>query len=274
MTLIPADMAAHYQQQQHLPGVPTLTQLSNLDEQMKSILEDSSTSADLKFKLYYNALQRYEAFQQNATQKPDSAIPAQPPRNLPPAAQGPRFLPAVEIPGLIDHVPKAQRRATTLLLNYVKDNPDLEWNEARELVYQGQRIPQSNVYDLVSDISRNRKLQSPAVGWEEFASALINQNVPQGAIGNKQRWNYMKQKRDGVADDDDGDDFTTPVTTPTPNRRTRRRQRMLSFNSSSSEPTTSTARQGSKKKKRFHQTGKGRVVKWDKLYKCMFCAVS
>ncbi len=61
MALIPADMAAHFSMQQHTQQAPTLFQLSNLDQQMKSILEDNSMPTDLKFKQHYNTLHHYGA---------------------------------------------------------------------------------------------------------------------------------------------------------------------------------------------------------------------
>jgi len=78
MVLIPADMAAHYSQQQHVPGVAALTQLSTLDQQMKSILEDNSIPLELKFKQYYNILHRYGALKDNAEKITEPAVAANP----------------------------------------------------------------------------------------------------------------------------------------------------------------------------------------------------
>ncbi len=187
MALVPADMAAQFSLQQHLPGVPTLNQLSLLDQQMKNILEDKNMPADMKYKQYFNTLHRYDALQENSEQKP---IPVAVREEKP--QQKSHVLPVSENE-LLENVPITQRRGTRLLMKYIKDNPDITWNNANEMVYKGERIPQSNIYDLVADISRNRRNQRPAVGWYQLAEALTEQNIPETAIGNKQRWAELRQ---------------------------------------------------------------------------------
>ncbi len=187
MALVPADMAAQFSLQQHLPGVPTLNQLSSLDQQMKDILEDKNMSADMKYKQYFNTLHRYDALQENAEEKP---IPVAVREEKP--QQNRNELPVSENE-LLENVPATQRHGTRLLIKYLKDNPNITWNKDNEMVYKGERIPRSNIYDLVVDISRNRRNQKPAVGWHELAEALSEQNIPETAIGNKQRWAELRQ---------------------------------------------------------------------------------
>jgi len=239
MALVPAEMASQFTLQQHLPGTQTLTQLSRLDERMKAILEDRSLPEDVKYKHYYNVLHQYEALQDQMERAP---IPVTVAAEKPRREEGIVTLPVSES-DLLEAVPQTQRRGTRLLLKYIKDNPDLKWNEANELVYKGDRIPHSNIFDLVSDISRDRKNQNPAIGWRELAEALQGQNVPESAIGNKQRWQYM-------ADLDE-----KPPATPSPLGR-RRRQRIPS------RSPIRTRRSGQGQRGR----GRRRMIRWETLY--------
>ncbi len=264
MALIPADMAAQLSLQQHTQDAPALSQLSNLDQWMRMILEDKSLFTDLKFKQYYNTLHHYGALKENAEQTP---IPVRIQDSTIKKSQHAVQLPTNET-DLLATVPLAQKRGARLLLKYVRENPEMEWNEAKELVYKGDRIPRSNIFDLISDASRSRKNAVPPIGWQEFANALIAQNVPQNAIGNKHRWEYIARK--GDPDRDTSLDITTPST----GRRAGRR-RVLRLSSESSLDSVQPGNSRSKKKTdrrlrgKRNQTGSGRRpkrLKWDRLY--------
>ncbi len=246
MALIPADMAAHFSMQQHTQQAPTLSQLSNLDQQMKSILEDSTISTDVKFKQYYNTLHRYGALKENAEQAP---IPVKIQEN----SKIRQLLSDDDDSDLLAAVPLAQKRGARLLLKYVRENPEMQWNEAKELIYNGVRIPHSNIVDLISDTSRNRKTAVPAIGWQEFADALMAQNVPENAIGNKNRWEYIARR--GAPN--------TSFSTPSTSRGVQRRNPLMRYPSESSgsdfQPTRKTRKKGRK------QIGSGRL-RWDRLY--------
>ncbi len=258
MALIPADVAAQFSLQQHTQEAPTLSQLSNLDQQMKTILEDRSLATDLKFKQYYNTLHRYGALKENAEQTP---IPVKIHENTTKTRQTAQ-LPTDES-DLLTAVPLAQRRGARLLLKYIRENPEMEWNEAKELVYRGERIARSNIYDLISDASRTRKNAIPPIGWRQFANALMEQNVPENAIGNQNRWEYIARNR--APDLDTSYNFATP----TIGRRAGRRRVLQLSSESSQEPESSRSKKKSGRKLRGkkNQTGSGhKRLKWDRLY--------
>ena len=60
------------------------------------------------------------------------------------------------------------KRKTQLLLDDVKDNPDICWNEEGEVVYQGQTMEGTNVSDLVNDVLRYRERAADPRGRETF----------------------------------------------------------------------------------------------------------
>lgn len=218
MVLVPADLAV----ERFPPLPPYQRQMNVLDSEMRSILDNKTLPSEMKMKLFYNTLRQYGLVEQNATNpdyvyrppavpvtpepgaplEPAAAVPVPPDAPIPvPAVETEKQLPASDAE-ILQQVPAYSRKNTKLLLNYLKRNPDISWNQDKEMVYKGTRIPLSNLYDLVVDISRDRKKQDPAIGWKVFASSLMKQNIPQSAIGNKQRWKYMMIKEGGIPDKD------------------------------------------------------------------------
>lgn len=226
MALIPAEMANNSNSTAfHTPSGPTLNQMSRLDQQMKAVLEDSSVSPEMKLQQYYSTLRRYDTLQENATHIP---VPVQIQEKPPPMQTSPVTgvvsLP-VEESEILDQVPKTQKQNARLLLNYVKENPQLSWNKNKEMVHNGVVVKGSNIFDLVSDFTRNRKNQPPAQGWRQFTNALITQNIPRGAVGNNQRWQYIRnqqQQEPPIEEEEEEDDMSfqtlarTPAYSPSP----------------------------------------------------------
>ena len=195
MALVPAELAHTSGGNIHAPSGPVLNQLSLLDQQMKSILDDGSVAPEMKLHQYYNTLRRYETLQGNAARVPVPVTIEEKQIAVPPSApEAAEPLPVAENE-LIETVPKTQRQNAKLLLKYIKENPEISWNAQKELLYRGNRVPGSNIFDLVNDTTRNRKNQVPAAGWQEFTEALMSQNIPQGAVGNRQRWQFIRNQQ-------------------------------------------------------------------------------
>ena len=165
MALVPAELA---NLQHHSPSGAILGQLSLLDQQMKSVLDDTSTTPELKLQKYYSTLRRYETLQDNSSHM---SVPVRVDEGSVIKRDAPTSLPALES-AILEQVPKPQRQSAKLLLEHVKENPDISWNQNRELVHKGSVVTGSNIFDLISDFSRNRRNQAPAQGWKEFTDAL------------------------------------------------------------------------------------------------------
>ena len=246
MALVPAEMATHYQLELQKPGVPALAQLSSLDMQMKTILESKEMTDEMKFQKYYSTLRQYEAMQQEGKTVVPVAAAAVQPVQLP--------LPEHE---LLEAVPKPQQRGAKILLKYMQENPDIQWNQQKELVYKGTRIPNSNVISLVSDISRNRKNATLPTGWQEFAMALAEQNIPIEAIGNKQRWAFMHKPPTAFMHKSPTDESSEYVTEQESFRESPMLLESLKLSAKSSTPKRRHTRQ---------QRGKGKCLIWKNLY--------
>ncbi|MCP4976229.1 MAG: hypothetical protein GY931_08725 [Maribacter sp.] len=256
LALIPADMAAQFTMQQHLPGGPALQQLSNLDQEMKAILEDNEAPAELKLKQYYNTLRRYDTVKETSGPPPIAVKIEEPPKSTD-SEIGSRQLPVNENE-ILEALPKAQRRSANLLIKHVIENPHIKWTKARELVFKGKKIPHSNIFDLILDSSRPRKNALPPAGWQEFGEALMSQNIPQQAFGNPYRYQDMVKIDRGGNLDTSGE----PQTPKRPRRKTlvgtRRKpliaKRRLRLSSSSSSSDASGMK----------QKGRG-FLKWEQL---------
>ena len=126
---------------------------------------------------------------------------------------------------VVESVPKSLKTKAERLLQRIKLDPEVKWNNLGELEFQGQLIRNSNLTDLVNDVLRQRKNSSDPLGWETFADVLHRLNVPQELIGNPIRWSYMRNpSRKSVFTPtpvkrpllDDNESFETPLNeTPT-----------------------------------------------------------
>ena len=261
MALVPADFAAQPQINIHTPTGPAMNQLSTLDSQMKAILEDNSMAPPMKLRNYYYALKRYDAVQDNMDTQPsiyrkDKPTP-QHQQPLPQTYPGPTVseLPATEHE-ILETLPVGLRNTGKLLLNYIKENPEISWTANRQMVYRGNPVPGSNIFDLVSDMTRNRRSAHSPQGWREFSEALIRQNVPRAAVGNERRWQFMTNFQ-----------RAPPPTTPpqsTPSRPDPNVAETPAYDNNNTTPTSTVSiRQKGKKKKQKKATRKRVVVEED-----------
>ena len=111
------------------------------------------------------------------------------------------------------------RRKAENLLERVKRQDNLGWNERGELLFNGEVIQRTNKVDLVNDMVRQRKSFQPR-GWREFARALRQDNVPQDLIGNKERWDWM-HRESATSDGFSTAEESTPDRSITSKRKTR-----------------------------------------------------
>ena len=156
---------------------PIQRTITRLDEEMESILNRTNLSDSEKVTLYNQVLQRYLEYQERPKQEPSLSLP-----------------PAKDIEGeVFMTVPKTLKRKAEALIYRLKNDPNINWNERGELIYQGHIVPGSNMTDLINDALRQRKTFEPR-GWQDFARALRSSNVPQDLIGHKRRWDWMHRE--------------------------------------------------------------------------------
>ena len=164
---------------------------------MQDILSRHNVSADEKVKLYNQVLQQYMNYkdqQQMAAQAPirvtmvDNASEG---KSTTVPAESSTMPDAIERE-VLDSVPMRMKKKAQLLINRIKANPRLAWSDMGQLVYKDQVMANTNVADLVNDALRRRKHFEPH-GWQIFAQAMKETNVPQDLIGHRERWQWMQR---------------------------------------------------------------------------------
>ena len=180
----------------------TAHSLREMDQQMRDALENPEANLEDKANMYHQILQKYlKRFDQfkekplgtitvgNTTPTPHKTSEVQRSETTVADAASP-LLENVE-KDVIQSVPKTMKNKAERLLQRIQNHPDLTWNPRGEIVWQGQVIKNSNLVDLVNDVLRKRQSVQPA-GWETFATALKEVNIPQDLVGNPERWRFMR----------------------------------------------------------------------------------
>lgn len=126
---------------------------------------------------------------------------------------------------VLESVPNSLKGKAERLLQRLKSNPKINWNDQGELEINGRFIKRSNLTDLVNDVLRKRKTAPDPTGWEDFADVLRHSNVAQDLIGNPTRWNYIRGTPDTVQrkrfEFEDEEGYATPRG-PTPSKTPKR----------------------------------------------------
>ena len=195
-------------QKPRLPPNPLVTDVAHHRNDMSTILENSDLSESEKAQRYGETLFKL----QNSLQKAKTPSTLNLSNDTPWTDKTPSDTFHDRI---LQSVPKTMQRKAKLLLNMLKDNENLAWNNQGVVTYKGAQIPGSNIIDLINDSLRQRKGVEPK-GWETFSKAMRESNIPQEVIGNPSRWKWMQKHElnDGKKDDNDSDSeisFRTPL---------------------------------------------------------------
>jgi hypothetical protein len=151
----------------------------SLDAEMNRILNDKRLDDREKWKLYQQVLQRYLHF----------------------AAQNrePINLPVVESPthtvmdDIVESFPQMyQRDARNLLRIMLRNKQLVRWDDAGTVyVNYDEKIPGSNIEDILHSIVRERKVDRIPVGWQRVMNALHKMNAPTEYINNPTALQYF-----------------------------------------------------------------------------------
>ena len=189
----------------HQPKNMVQDTMSELDLNMKTILERNNVPPQQKVTLYNDYLKKYMLMNQKLEQPTAQELtvqleptPQQEPAVQQAASQGlatqqaakQHVLGPLEME-IIANTPKAYKQKAAVLIQRLKQDKHMDWNQHGELVYKGKHIPETHIHDLVQDVLRKRKTHNPK-GWKIFAQALKEGHVPQDLIGNEDRWQFMQ----------------------------------------------------------------------------------
>ena len=207
MALVEPRLLASLQQQKYHNHQPNILEqeLCRLDQAMQDVLDRKDVPQEEKLNLYQQILQKYLLYKDKAEPLEVKVVgtPSAPQEPMPAAATMPVMTPVKDDPKtsiesqIIQSAPKNLRQKASALLRRIKQDDNIEWNTKGELVYKGEVVPKSHIHDLVQDVLRKRKNHVPK-GWETFAKALKESNIPQDLVGNQDRWQWMDQQDQSI----------------------------------------------------------------------------
>lgn len=164
------------------PTNPLHHTISTLDRDMRNILDRQDLDDEEKVRQYNQILLRYLEYHNHLK------LPTSTPSSSPKSVRD----------EILQTVPKTMRQKAEAILERISNQSNMGWNDRGEFVHNGEVVQGSNIVDLVNDMLRHRKTFQPR-GWQDFARALRQSNVPLDLVGNRHRWEWMH--RDSATSD-------------------------------------------------------------------------
>lgn len=156
---------------------PSESLLPNLDAELSKILHDKTLDVHSKWRKYNKLLQHYLHFLNETRQPvPVSVVPE------PQEDSSERDLKET----LLSSVPKSfarQAEGIYQILRHPKNKKYITWDANGVTSIAGRRVENSNVIDLISDLTRKRKNFRPH-GVEELKSIIDQLSLPRELVGN------------------------------------------------------------------------------------------
>lgn len=183
---------------------PLSRKLSQLDEEMRQVLEQTDVGEYTKATLYRDILSKYLNVKHQMQQPTPIPIVEQSIENVP------------HRPISLDLFPKHFQTRAQHLLQHIEKEPTLGWNDRGEVLVRGQPIANSHVVDIVNDLVKpKRKNNTSPKGIDGVVHVLRESNVPMSLIGNKDRFKDQNTSFDAMSL------FPSPLTS-TPVRSSKR----------------------------------------------------
>ena len=179
MILVPHDSVARM----HDTVAPTpQSQMSSLDTEMNYIMRKQYADDSEKWKKYNETLQRYLHFAKESRKPITFEIESKTDEK----SEGNQTNSAMR-QQLMAAMPKTYKDHAVKIYDYlVRDGSPVTWDSTGQVSIQGNLIRQSNIIDLISDLTRSRKSFVP-VGVDKFVDVLAQMNIPLDFIGNEHR---------------------------------------------------------------------------------------
>ncbi len=191
MALVEPRLLENLQVHQQISHMPMAKAMTFLDQDMEAVLSRHDLNTDEKVKRYNQVLQRYVNYEDKRKEIEQAPIQMQLQAPSVTSHESSVMSPDPIEVEVLASVPKTMKKKAELLLQRIKTSPSIRWTEKGELIYKDQMIPNTNISDLVNDTLRKRKRFEPE-GWQTFAQALKETNVPQDLVGHEERWRWMQ----------------------------------------------------------------------------------
>ena len=176
--LVPEEVINTWRAEQREQAVdkPVHHLVTQMDTGLSGILNKEDISDYDKEKLYSQELSKYLSMRE----KKREPLPAPPPMQ----SIGHRL----DSGQLLPSIPKTFRTKAEGLLEYLKADKAVEWDDEGHVYIKDQKVEGSHILDLIHDAMRHRKKVSRPAGWQELSAHLRARNVPKELVGNKEWW--------------------------------------------------------------------------------------
>ena len=164
--------------------------ISNMDREMKRVLDMDKISDYDKARLYEQTLQKYLNSVNKVKEKniiPQSITQTTKVGELTTNDETDFKRKKFEV-SILNSLPKTLREKGRLLLDHLKERTNLSWNEMGEIILNDNKVSNSHISDLLNEALRSRKYSDAPRGWDKFAYELSRTNIPLELIGNKERY--------------------------------------------------------------------------------------
>ena len=197
-------MIQQQQQQQNQPPIQEIKgqSLRKLDSEIGAIVEEPKEEENIHNRIIelnqalFKYLNRFKQYQNDRHAPVPIKLPPGTELNktTEPKLKGENLI-SKEIIGTLQN--QASKKKAEVLLERLKANPDISWNERGEIAYQGNEIEKSSMFDLFSEALKKQpsKANTP-IGWDTFSLALKDMNTPAGFISNTSLKRYLNTDRE------------------------------------------------------------------------------
>lgn len=166
---------------------PNVERVHELDNEMRTVLNDTSVSDFDKAMQYGEKLQSYLNNYHTALTTPKSEaligplpkISERKDQNQPTGEEKERLS---TFDRMLSNIPKSYLSKGARLINFLKKNGNITWNEDGKIMYKGKILPNSNIATVVHDLIRIRKPQSDGEVIDVFRGALATEGYPMTAL--------------------------------------------------------------------------------------------
>ena len=172
--LVPEEVINMWRAKQRVQAVDKTVHhlVTQMDADLTNILNKEDMSDYDKEKLYSQELSKYLVMREQKREPP------------PPVASSSHF----DQRSLLLSMPKTFRTKAEGLMDYLKADKDIEWDDEGHVYIKQKKIKGSHILDLIHDDMRFRKKMSRSTGWHELSSHLRGRNVPKELVGNRDWW--------------------------------------------------------------------------------------
>ena len=178
---------------------PNLRKYYEARQEMNDWLEQDDVPKDTKAIMYAQQLQRVNQLKNQVFRPEPSPVQMITHKEQTMTSESDSATPSQQLDAtdkqIIDSVSKTMRNRAKLLIQKLKDHPDvISWNDNGQLVLEGSIVRNSNIVDLVNDVMRKRKGFNPEHS-NTFAKVLPKINVPEDYLRNPDRIDSIRWYR-------------------------------------------------------------------------------